>query len=290
MKIDTLSATKRYIPKLLILLIATTMLTGCTVKWVYNQLDWLVPIYVRTFIKLTPDQKDYLASAIDHQLLWHRQEELPKYVVYLNKIKQNLEKGLTIEQLHTQNQELEEFGNTLLTRLSPDIAELIATSSDRQLERLFNKLNKEYLKSKRQLEKSDDAKIRRDHRKGMENYLKRWLGSLTDQQVKLLDRWTQQYTPIEKELLQHQFDWQQRLRKIVEETIDDETKKSQLALLFVDSDQFVDKAYQSKIDHNTKITEDLVVATSKSLTPRQLKRAHKKIDELVEDLEDLYDK
>lgn len=288
MNLDRQSATKRHISKLLILFVAVTLLSGCTVKWVYNQLDWLVPIYVRTFIKLTPEQKDYLASAIDHQLVWHRQEELPKYVDYLNKIKKRLETGLTHKQLNAQNLELETFGDTLLNRLSPDIAELIATSSDKQLKRLFNKLDKEYQKSKKQFERSDDAKIRSQHRKDMEEYLERWLGSLTDHQSKLLNQWSLQYTPIEQELLQHQFNWQQRLKKITEETVDQKTKKEQLAMLFVDSDQFVDEAYQAKIDHNTKITEDLVVAASQSLTPKQLKRAKKKIDELVEDLVDLY--
>ena len=285
-----LKITKHHISKLLILFIATMLLSSCTVKLIYNQLDWLVPIYVRTYIKLNDEQKDYLSDAIDKHWDWHRKTQLPAYVDYLATIGNRLEQGFTQEQLVAQNAQLEQFGKTFVLRVAPDVNELLITSSDKQLQKLFKKLNKDYQTAKKSFEKNDDEAIKKKHLKEMRSYLIKWIGKLNNQQSELLQAWYEQYIPIEKEVLQHQLDWQNEFKNILTQPSDKSDKERRLTELYLNPEQFIYDEYEKKLDHNTKITEELIVAVSHSLTAKQIKKAQHRLTEFAEDLQDLHRK
>ena len=55
------------------------MLSGCVVRVVYNQLDWLALWYVEDYFDLDPAQEEQAKEMIGRTISWHRETQLPRY-------------------------------------------------------------------------------------------------------------------------------------------------------------------------------------------------------------------
>lgn len=77
-------------PVLLLWLVA-----GCGATFTYNHLDRLIPWYVDGYVDLSRDQRSILRGQLEPLLQWHREEELLRYVVILDRIEEDLSRSVT---------------------------------------------------------------------------------------------------------------------------------------------------------------------------------------------------
>lgn len=281
-----MSFTKK-ISQLTLLLATVLLLNGCAVKFVYNQLDWLIPIYIRNYIKLEGTQKDFVRDRIDHHLAWHRKTQLPVYAEQLRKIVHTISDKVDRETIKEQHAEVEQLGDFLVDAIAPDIANVLLTSNKEQLEFLQQKMDKSIAEFQTDYVDIPLESLKEKRAFELKKYIERWTGALTDEQQSFLQTWQDRYTPIAHELFEHQLAWQKEFKQAITSEASDEEKKNALILLLTDSDPFIDSEYQAKLDHNFDLTVELFLSLHQSLEEKQLKHLNKKMLAYAKDFEEL---
>ena len=70
-----------------LLLASLLLLAACSsTTFFYNRLDFILPWYVDDFAELNGEQEKYLDELLAPFLHWHRAQELPRYLLILDKI------------------------------------------------------------------------------------------------------------------------------------------------------------------------------------------------------------
>ena len=117
-----------------ILMLSFTMLSACSSKFAYNNVDWLLYWYLDDYIELEKDQKQRFDQELDTWLVWHRGSELNAYKKQLEQIQQDILQGKT-----TQEQWLSHFEHArshwlrLRNTVTPELVAMAPLLSDSQI-------------------------------------------------------------------------------------------------------------------------------------------------------------
>lgn len=168
------------------LLLATTLVTGCTATFTYNHLDWLIPWYVDGYVDLTRQQRQALQGRLEPLLKWHREEELIRYSELLDRIERELAAPVTAATVQGWVDEvvasLERTEQSMLM-LALDFG---AGMSDSQVSEFTASLWERQREFEEELLGRDDVRYRQDSYDSLVDFLQPLLGRLsTAQQARL---------------------------------------------------------------------------------------------------------
>ena len=251
---------------------------------VYNRLDVLLPWYVDDYADLTGAQKTYLDELLAPFLIWHRTQELPRYLTILEGIEDNLKQPLTpvsvaaiFAQFETAWLRLEGEG---LDRL----LDLGARLSDDQVKGVLEELwERQHDDEEKYLTRTDEE-FYEDNDDNLKDSARDYLGILSDQQRKLLhdasrrllrsDRaWLQEradwFTQLAV-LLQRQPGWQERVREAV-------TARREK----------ISPEYLRIYEHNMGVIYELIAELLNGRSEQQERHLRDKLAELRKDIETL---
>jgi hypothetical protein len=168
--------------KSLFLFLCLTFLTGCGAKFVYNNLAMITPWYVDDYIDLTREQKALYKSHLDEIHLWHRQQELPEYHRLLSELRVHLDNdNLDRTFLASHLLALRLRWQVLIERATPALTHMATTLSDDQLKGLMQALEDA------NTERMKEQDTPEEHRQEVTNSIKRWLGTLSHDQQRLIE-------------------------------------------------------------------------------------------------------
>lgn len=266
-----------------IIVLSVCLLSGCGVRFVYNQLDWLIPWYLDDYMELEGDQEALFDEKLEHYLAWHRSQQLPLYADFLNKIADEAESGLTRQDVNEVQVRSEEFAQVLVNKMKPDLLALFATASDEQVNQLFKKLAKDNVRFHKEYVDVDEQKQRRQWQSEVERYVERWTGGLNDQQLQLIADWSKDFELMGTDLEQSRLAWQAEFKRILSLRKDrDGYEKAFLSLL--DNPQFGQSdAMKARLDRNGEKLVDLYLAVDKTLTEKQRRKAVAKLRDYAND-------
>ena len=132
--------------KKIALLFLILVLSGCSTKFVYKNLDWLTYWYVDDYVDLNQQQKEVFDAYLNDWLDWHRREELPQYVAQLEEIKAEVVKDqMRIERLLSHRDDVQTHWHTLRARVVPDIVSMAPMLESEQIASLFEALEERNL-------------------------------------------------------------------------------------------------------------------------------------------------
>lgn len=265
--------------RLVLLLCTVLVLGGCSVQFLYNRLNWLIPWYLEDYIEFTSDQRALLEDRVQAQLDWHRLTQLPQYADWLDTLRADMRDGLTAAELQSHSEQLRQHLRRLLTRLAPDGATLLATATDAQLADLFAALeekNREY-----QAEHVDltERARREDYVADMHKQLERWLGEVTPVQAQAVAAWSQAVEPTGPETLAYRRHWQASLRQALTE----QREPVVLVALLERPEQTQPTALQAKRARNQERLLKLLLTIDSSLTSGQRRYLDKQLADLASD-------
>ena len=263
------------------------LISGCAVKFVYNQLDWAIPWYLDDYMSLNGTQEEVFEERLQKYLRWHRTTQLPEYGAFLEQVADDLEAGMTQDGIRRIQERTRELGSVLIERLVPDMVALFQHASDDQVKELFEKFredNREYRKEYIEVSGKEQRKRRA---KEIEAYVERWTGRLNSEQKELIREGTAQYALMGQEFLDARLAWQEEFRRILGLRQDQPAFEKALTGLLLAENFGQTDTFARKFDHNQQLLESLYFRLDKTLTKGQRSRAVEKLRSYAKDFHEL---
>lgn len=263
------------------------MTTGCAVKLMYNQLDWLIPWYVSDYISFTGKQKTFFQQRLAEHLEWHRNEQLPDYAALLERIATELEHGLDGEAIAAYQTEVERIADVIIARVTPDVVALFKDASDEQIEQLFTQFeddNKEY--RERFIERSEE-RVREARARSVIKGIQRWTGRLDSDQRARIEQWSKTYPSMVEEFLAARVAWQQALRDALQQRDDPVQFSSRITHILTTPGFGRNAAFEEKFARNQALLTVLYNDIHGSLSAAQKGRAIETLRSYAKDFREL---
>lgn len=157
------------------------MLGGCSaIRTLYDQAEHLVAWRLDDYFDLTAEQRAAFHSRFAPLHAWHRRNELQRYAALLAAAEQRLARGPTAEDIDWMRAEARARANVFIAQANDDFVFLLASLTDRQVERAaqrFERDNRKYAREHGAGAAADEQRRLRAHR-DIEQ-IEHWSGSLT---------------------------------------------------------------------------------------------------------------
>lgn len=263
------------------------LISGCAVKFVYNQLDWAIPWYLDDYMSLNGSQEEVFEKRLRDYLVWHRSTQLPQYGAFLEQVADDLETGMTAEGIRRIQERTRKLGGVLIERLVPDMVDLFQHATDEQVAELFEKFREDNQEYREQYIEATEKEQRKRRAGEIEAYVERWTGRLNSDQKELIREGTEQYTLMGQEFLDTRLAWQQEFQRILGFRQDKQAFEKALTELLLAEDFGQSGEFQRKFDSNQALLESLYLRLDKNLSKGQRRKAVEKLRSYAEDFHEL---
>lgn len=269
--------------KWLVASLVLVTLSGCTVKFYYNQLDWLTGWYLSDYVRLTPEQTPLFDARLKSILQWHRQQALPEYALFFERIVAAQRDGLSVQEWASFQSEFEGFVDALLLESSDSLSAVFMQMSDAQVAQLqagFDKANQEYLDEFVAVAEVEQRQARAEK---MQAFIERFSGTLNAEQQALILAWSQRYALMGNEFLSARVAWQNALLQLLNTRQDVAHFTAALPRVLLNRKAHHSALYQAKFAENQALLFELFSALSASFTAAQTQAFADKLKELAAD-------
>ena len=273
------------------LIIAVFLLSGCTSRLAYNNLDWLVYWYMDDYVELTDSQEVIFDKKLAKWIEWHRNEQLQLYSMQLKQLRQHVQNNTLNKQ--TIAQQLDQAQAHLITlrnKLAPELAQLATQLSDDQVIYLFAAISKDNREKQDSLNelKALSAQARYDQiSEDIEEEFEERLGSLTDTQQALIREYARHFTSTRENWLAYRVAMQNEARKLFSGRADNPAFSQQLTQLLQNPDDYRSPEYLQQRQHNRQAYLELASRVADTMTTQQKDHVEELLSELLEDIEAL---
>ena len=265
-------------------LILVLFLGGCSsITFIYNQFDNLFPWYLQSYVDLDRDQKKYLDELLTPFFQWHRVEEMPKYAQIIGDLELAINDEIDIESIALITHNVEESWFRLEDQMIMWATPLARELSDEQINKFIQVLKTKTTQSEKKLLLRNDQVYQSDSYKSLRKNLRRFMGSMTKDQLELVKITSQEMRRVDGEriqsrkafneklslILQREQGWEERLKKITH------------------NDELVAENYQSTYAFNTDLIQQLLVAILNSRNDKQDKKLRTQLSRYKADINSL---
>lgn len=274
--------------KLICISFCLILVFGCGPGFIYPHLDWLIPWYIDDYISLNSNQSSMLKSRLMQQLDWHCRTQLSAYAEYLRDIAADFEKSsVTYATLESHFARLLKHWRDLMRQIAPDVADILITATDAQIEELFSNLEKENQELRAEYLDPPADELLETRRKKMIKRLDYWISSLTSEQKQAVKYWNLQLQPISEEWLQNRERFQADLRQLLARRSDAADFREKLSEMLIYPERSRSPEYKEKLEYNTAVTLKFIVTIDQLMTPAQRKKLVRRLNGLAEDFDRL---
>lgn len=202
---------------LLLLLLAST-LSGCGVRILYHQLDWLIPWQLQDYVTLDSSQRIELEVLLEDRLDWHCRTQLPRYAEWLRTVENDLRNGpLRAEWFAERADDASLFWTELMHPLSHDAAAILGPASDAQIDELFGNMDARTREQMEAFVNREDHVLIQERAERLEQRLRRWFGRMNADQRARIHVWSEDLGLFANEWLENRGRWQTQLRHALHE-------------------------------------------------------------------------
>lgn len=263
------------------------LLSGCAVKFAYNQLDWAVPWYLDDYMSLNSSQEKVFEVRLNRYLDWHRQTQLPEYGAFLDQVADDLERGMTQESVHRIQERTRQLGRALIERLIPDMVIFFRQASDEQVAELFARFAKENVEYSKEYLEISEKEQRKQRTRKVESYVERWTGRLSRAQRDLVREGTDQYELMGAEFFEARLRWQAEFRRVLALRESEQVFEKALANLMLNEGFGRSEAFERKYGHNQRLLQRLYLRLDSTLSRGQREKAVDKLRNYARDFYEL---
>jgi hypothetical protein len=267
------------------------LLSGCSTKFVYKNVDWLVYWYVDDFVELTNQQEDIFDAKLGIWLEWHKKSELPQYINHLSELSDDIRtQQLSLHKMDYHQQKAADHWARLKAKIIPDLVAMSPMFSQEQVDSMFeeiDKINKEEEDEREDLLAKTPEKRKSESLKRNKKNLERWLGKLDNEQEQLVEKTHGEYHSNGELWLQYRVRYQAELRTLLNDTDRGERFKSKLTNLLMMPEKYRGELLNQRNIENSNNYKKFLFAADSMVTEDQRKHLLNEIAEFVDDLNDL---
>jgi hypothetical protein len=273
------------------IIVLSVMLSGCTTKFAYKNLDWLTYWYVDDYIEFTDQQEDFFDQKLTIWLSWHHKQELPLYMSHLNEIASDInQQNINFERLGYHQQKFMDHWLRLKTKIVPDIVTIASFLSQQQVQQLFEKIDKKNDEQRKELaelmQKSSQQQEEGVLKKRTKN-LKRWIGSITDEQQSLIKSHYGAFHANRELWISYSVRYQSAVKAVFELPDRGERFQAKLTKLLMFPDIFKGERLTQRSNENAIKFKIFLKDVETSLTNKQRKYFAKEIIDFSDDITDI---
>jgi hypothetical protein len=268
-------------------LLVATVLGGCVVRVVYNQLDWLAIWFVQDYFDLDDAQEAQAKALIARTLTWHRSTQLPRYSLLTRSLLAGVGAPPDRQFIADRYAEIVELWDVLLRRICPDVAALLQTLSDEQVEDLFANLAEENEELAEDYSGRTADERREKQAKAIIRTFRRFTGRLNDTQEGLIHRNSADLHDLSADWLRRRATWQQQFRILLVGRKSDPQFAERLTNLMLDPNQFDPPGYRQLVLENQQQSFQLATAVLGSLSAAQAEHFRKTLTTYARDFDAL---
>ena len=265
-------------------LILVLFLGGCSsITFIYNQFDNLFPWYLESYVDLDRDQKQYLDELLTPFFQWHRVEEMPKYAQIIGDLELAINDEVDIENIALITHNVEESWFRLEDQMIMWATPLARELSDEQITKFIQVLKTKTTQSEKKLLLRNDQVYQSDSYKSLRKNLRRFMGSMTKDQLELVKITSQEMRRVDGERIQSRKAFNEKLSLILqrEQGWEENLKK------ITHSYESVSENYQSTYAFNTDLIQQLLVAILNSRNDKQDKKLRTQLSRYKADINSL---
>ncbi|USD35095.1 MULTISPECIES: DUF6279 family lipoprotein [Vibrio] len=244
-------------------------LTGCSTKFIYNNMDWLLVEYLEDFVELNDEQEELVSEKIELLSDWHRREEIPNYIEHLDQLIALDPKSFTEEDLKTQEKLFQEHTKRLVGQIAPEVFALARELSDEQAEELMDNIRVRHTRYKKKYQTLSEDEIRANYQDKITENFDDWLGSLTSEQEHMIEEWADQLVVTSYDWIDHQTKMRIEMNTLLTNRMQTGYFQPHFQQLMFNPASFYSAELEEKIDYNKAIADKYLVKIINSVTNRQ---------------------
>jgi hypothetical protein len=270
--------------RLLCLLLLAASAAGCA-KLVYNRLDTLGALYVGNLVSLDDRQSSDLRAWLAQTLQWHREKELGRYATFLRELSSEVARPSGRAAYQRLFGRVEGFVSDFAAQTAPQASRLLLELTPAQVEELLANLEeKSQERSAKSLQEIRNGSWQANRVRQTQRQVKRWTGTITEEQKLLVREMSQQMQPTTNEWLESQRRWRAALSDAFSNR---GTAEERILQLLREPDTQWTAQYKTKEASNREQVLSLLTALDASLTPAQREHMQHELTALAERLDAL---
>ncbi|MEC9376355.1 MAG: DUF6279 family lipoprotein [Pseudomonadota bacterium] len=266
--------------KFFLLTLVFIVLSSCTTKFLYNQLDRLIIWRVDQFVNLTDGQKQQFKGDLRAYLDLARKEQIPILAYEAKKTSQLLEsKKLPLQSIQKISGRVTNEIDNLITSAVPLLVNLLSQLDPSQKLELFESL-KNFRNKTYNIYSGETAEERVEKSNRMTfKTIERFIGRLDQSQEIIIQDSLNKMADTSEDWIAYQAVWQENLFALIDERPMQKEYELRLKQLLVNPSNLYSKEYQRRIDVNAGIMLQMTTSLIKSLNEKQIKKAKSKLNE-----------
>lgn len=208
------------------------LVSACSLKTIYNRLDYLIPSYVEGMVSLDDVLEEKVEQRTDVLVSWHRNTQLTRYADLLRTFQQDMESPLDVPRVLQHMASIQELWRTLEVKINEEMAELLPLLNAEQRAELFESIedkNEDFYDE--HVDIDDDDRIEQTIETTSESY-ENWLGSLTEEQERAIEIAATGLSSSASLRLEQRRLWQQNIQDILNADDTEEIKSKRLRQFF----------------------------------------------------------
>ena len=263
------------------------MLSSCSMRFTYNQLDWLLPWYIDDYVSVDAHQKPKLNHQINQFLSWHRSQQLPAYASFVKKLKSSIQSSPSKQQIETLLYELEDLIDALYLGVGQHFVRMLTSLSTEQKEEFLHNLTEKNIDYAEDYVNVGESAARKMGLEKITDIYSDWLGELTSDQTKMIQRFAQRTQWMAPDFLHAKQKRTEAMRRVLFQAEGIDQNQDDLLTLFANRKVFWNNRLQQKFNENRTLLEEHLKQIFASLTPQQTKHLLDKLSEYRQDFLEL---
>jgi len=272
-------------PRLLTLLLAALLLFGCNrVDLAYRNLDVIVPWTLGDYLKLERDQRQALDDALQQQLRWHCRTQLPRYVEWLQGLRDDLAQGSpSRDRLRQRLDQAEVALADLSASLVAPSVELLRELDDAQVRSIEQNLAEKLSEAREKYVEPPLAEQIQSRAERMQERLEDWLGRLDASQRQRVMQWSASLGEQYRLWLDNRAQWQAHFVAALRERQAADFPE-RLETLLEHRERLWSEAYREAYPRTEAALLDLLADVLADLQPAQRAHLQERLQRLQEQL------
>ncbi|MDJ0929449.1 MAG: DUF6279 family lipoprotein [Gammaproteobacteria bacterium] len=274
------------IARALLLVALLLVVTGCTTRFLYNQLDWFITWRINSYFSLDKEQEERLRESVERNLEWVRVEKLPQFAELLRAADRDIAtREVTSQQFDVHFQDMVGLWDDFLRHVVPDAAAFLSDLSPEQVEILIANLDDENEEFREEYSGDTLEKRLKRREKAIIKNTQRFTGRLNDEQKVLIRDYVSRLHDNSEEWLKGRRAWQLEFRELLLESPPQEQYAERLLAMSLDPNWMDSPDYRERVEENRWLMMELYAELFNGLEDKQAARLSRRLNRFADDFD-----